>query len=217
MAEKDRHQKEAKPSAQWLVEEEKLSFFNSWRNSILGKLSLTIDLELLCFLMWHGERGWLPPHSWQPERRKSQNSHPKDTKMEKCLKYVAYYVLVIPQQTIVWNSTSLLSIWTKIKTYLCFQTTGGNFIDISEFFLKSEEWQDTLYKQLIDFFLAHLQQEGRGIRHQGDTSVDLQPTLEKSLFTLTSFSWWNKSMASNVGDKCWWPLSRIWPSSWGRC
>lgn len=169
-----------------MEEDETLTSFTNWKNNNLVaglKRDASFRPYTLPGVTWGQKTAAAPNRGYADDLagdaiRKTAAEKTQD--FEYFLEHMASFAPIVPQQTLIRNTTCLNDIWTLIKTYLGFQNTGANYLDIDEFFIKTGECANTLFQRLTDFFQKHLQQQGSGIKHHGrdPTDEDMTPALE---------------------------------------
>ena len=97
---------------------------------------------------------------------------------------IANYCNVIARHQILYESTSLNSIWEMIREHFGFNVTGSRFLDLSSIRLRTGEKPADLYQRLVCFFTDNLFTRSSKLTHKGRApTVDekLSPTLQNTI------------------------------------
>ena len=100
---------------------------------------------------------------------------------------IANYCNVIARHQIIYESTSLDSIWDMIREHYGFHVTGQRFLDLSAIRLKPGEKPADLYQRLVCFFTDNLFTRASRLTHKGrPPNVDekLTPTIQNTIVLL---------------------------------
>ena len=100
---------------------------------------------------------------------------------------IANYCNVIARHQIMYESTSLDSIWDMIREHYGFHVTGQRFLDLSTIRLKPGEKPADLYQRLVCFFTDNLFTRASRLTHKGRApAVDekLSPTIQNTIVLL---------------------------------
>ena len=99
---------------------------------------------------------------------------------------IANFATIISRNQIVLYSTSLSSIWSKIREHYGFQCTGSRFLTLSSIKLKPAERPEDLYQRLVTFFDDNLITT-EGLLHHGQHVVAnevVTPTIQNTIVLL---------------------------------
>ena len=99
---------------------------------------------------------------------------------------VASYAPVISHKFVKQQSTSLNSIWDRLRAHYGFRKTGGRITELLEFRMEPDESREALWERLYTFLEDSLLTRNDGVRHEGaKTERDevLTPTLLNILVT----------------------------------
>ena len=108
----------------------------------------------------------------------------KVTQLVLMLGQIANFCPVISRNSIVKNSTSMISIWQAIRLHYRFQSTGGYFKDFNNIKLETGERPEDLYQRLQSFIEDSLLKGDSTIKHHGEASTEdeeLSPSLENMI------------------------------------
>ncbi len=135
--------------------------------------------------------------TWQKSGRAAHRGMVADTEgtangktaAEKCeilnmmLDGIANWCPFISRTFIVKQTTSLSSVWQRIREHYGFLCTGGHFLDICTIRLEHEERPEDLYQRLYMFFEDNLV-SANSLSHHGEqltADEELSPTLENAI------------------------------------
>ena len=174
---------------QWqLSKNETLNSFTNWKENLLYSLSL--DSGFSPFLV--DGFSWLKKTAANPTRGLTDDGEgvaaslrltavQKNAKLELMLGQIANYATIISRNSIVKSSTSLNTIWIKIREQYGFQTNGSRFLDLSHIQLAAGERPEDLYQRLISFFDDNSLTVESGLLHHGivaNSDEEISPSLE---------------------------------------
>jgi len=100
---------------------------------------------------------------------------------------IANYCNVIARHQIMYESTSLDSIWDMIREHYGFHVTGQRFLDLAAIRLKPGEKPADLYQRLVCFFTDNLFTRASRLTHKGRPPVvdeKLSPTIQNTIVLL---------------------------------
>ena len=173
-----------------LTENETLSSFDNWRQTLLYSFSL--DPQFSEFLAedakWEKKntagstRGLEDDAAGDKKRTKEQ----KVLSLDLMLGQIANYC-PISRNLLVNKSTCLQDVWQQIRQYYGFQTTGSQILNLSNIKQEDGERPECLYQRLYGFFEDSLLTKSCGIKHHGDspqTDEVMTPTLENTIVWL---------------------------------
>ena len=158
---------------QWsLGESETITSYEAWRQNLLYCLSL--DDKFTDFLApdasWSRKSVSDPYHGLQDD---PATAHNPLTKQQKCVRLelllgqIANFCPGIARNVIVKESTSLDSVWQKIRVYYGFQRSGSHFLDLASIHLNDRERPEALFQRLNSFFHDNLLNPQNNIYHHG--------------------------------------------------
>ena len=178
---------------QWaLTKNETITSFNAWRQNLVYILSLDPGFAPLINTNWQKKTAANPNRGYTNDgagvdaadrRRAVQKAYA----LEMMLGQVANFCPIISRNSIVKNSTSLDSIWQKIRLHFGFQSSGAHFLDFCNIKLQADEKPEDLFQRLTAFVEDNLLTTAGGIKHHGeDIAVDeeLSPTLENTVVSI---------------------------------
>ena len=188
---------------QWpLTESETLISFEAWRSNLVYRLNS--DPKFAIFLLegvvWQkharaqgdtrGLQSDLLPAD-DPDNPNGPNpagftAAQKVQNLDLMLQQIANFCPIISRRTIIYESTSISSVWQSIKLHFGFQTTGGNFIDFVGVKFTPPERPETLYQRMLSFVENNLLSPGQ-LTHKGEDVTeyeDISPTLENLVVLL---------------------------------
>ena len=180
----------ARAPKQWsLSTEETLNSFNAWKDNLLYILSLNDD-----FAPYLANNA-----AWQTDATANRgyaddaaDANPRITAVQKAarlrlmLGQIANFATIISRNQIVLYSTSLSSIWSKIREHYGFQCTGSRFLTLASIKLKPAERPEDLYQHLVTFFDDNLITT-EGLLHHGQHVVAnevVTPTIQNTIVLL---------------------------------
>ena len=180
----------ARAPKQWsLSTEETLNSFNAWKDNLLYILSLNDD-----FAPYLANNA-----AWQTDATANRgyaddaaDANPRITAVQKAarlrlmLGQIANFATIISRNQIVLYSTSLSSIWSKIREHYGFQCTGSRFLTLASIKLKPAERPEDLYQRLVTFFDDNLITT-EGLLHHGQHVVAnevVTPTIQNTIVLL---------------------------------
>ena len=180
---------------QWtLSKSETLNSFTNWKENLLYTLSL--DQAFAPFLAdgatWQKKstanptRGFTNDDDTVPAATRLTAAQ-KCARLELMLGQIANYATIISRNTIVKLSTSLHSIWTKIREHYGFQTTGSRFLDLTTIRLQPEERHEDLFQRIVSFFDDNLLTVDGGVTHHGvtpESDEEMSPSVENTIIVL---------------------------------
>ena len=94
---------------------------------------------------------------------------------------IANFCPVIPQNSIVKNSTSIGSIWQAIRLHYDFQSNGAHFLNFNSIKLEPDERPKVLYQRLMAIVEDNLLIATGSVTHHGEVMTsdeEMSPTLE---------------------------------------
>ena len=172
---------------QWQLEKkETLNSFNAWKENLTFVLSLNDNFAPFMTATWGA---WSEDNLYRgftddaadvaADQRKTRQQ--KVTQLGLMLGQVANYATVISRFQITQESTSLKSVWAKIREHYGFHSTGSKFIDLVNIRLETNERHEDLYQRLFSFVYDNLLTTDGGIRHRGAVvtrNEQITPTIE---------------------------------------
>ena len=115
------------------------------------------------------------------------NRHTKKSLLNVILGSIAGYAPVISAKFIKHQSTSLESIWNRLRMYYGFRRTGSRILDLMEVKLENNESRESLWEKLYSFTEDQLLTPNGGISHNNvkqETTEEFTPTLLNLLVTV---------------------------------
>ena len=100
-----------------------------------------------------------------PENR--MNAAAKAALLNVVLGAVSTFAPVISSKFIKHQSTSLESIWSRLRSYYGFRRTGSRILDLMSFRLEVNESRESLYERMYSFLDDQLLTTSGGILHEG--------------------------------------------------
>ena len=100
---------------------------------------------------------------------------------------IASYATVISAKFIKNQSTSLESIWDRLRSYYGFRRVGSRILDITEIKLELNESRESLYERMYSFLEDQLLQKNGAVLHNGvkrEQDEEFSPTLLNLLVTI---------------------------------
>ena len=100
---------------------------------------------------------------------------------------IANYCNVIARHQIIYESTSLDSIWDMIREHYGFNVTGQRFLDLTAIRLRPGEKPADLYQRLVCFFTDNLFTRASRLTHKGRAPLvdeKLTPTIQNTIVLL---------------------------------
>ena len=100
---------------------------------------------------------------------------------------VANYCNIIARHQIMYESTSLDSIWDMIREHYGFHVTGQRFLDLTSIRLRPGEKPADLYQRLVCFFTDNLFTRASRLTHKGRAPLvdeKLSPTIQNTIVLL---------------------------------
>ena len=173
-----------------LSQSETLISYETWKDNLVYLLSLEADFApfLLTTATWTKagttNRGFTDDTSLPPTNANGKTAAQKVVILERMLGQIANFCPVITRSTIIKKSTKLADIWSEIREYYGFQSSGSQILDLSNFKLEPSESPQNLYQRLLSFFEDNLLTAGNNIQHEGATvTVDeeMTPTLQNTI------------------------------------
>ena len=138
------------PKQRPLSQTETLISYETWKDNMVYILSL--DPEFAPFLQptvtWSKaeNRGMTSDTSLPPANPSGKTAAQKAIILERMLGQIANFCLVITRSTIVKKSTKLADIWSEIREYFGFQSSGSQILDLSNFKLGASESPQFAYR-----------------------------------------------------------------------
>ena len=157
---------------------ETLTSFETWRGTLMYVLSF--DQAFAPFL--------ISGKFWQKKQKNNPLRGLADAQeviqLEQLLGLIANYCPIIHRNQFIKNSTSIDHVWQLIRTHFGFQSSGSNFLNLSDISLEGTERPEDLYQKIHSFFEDNLLTPGCGITHHDEHIVEeeeLTPSLENTI------------------------------------
>ena len=173
-----------RPPRPWvLTEEETINSFANWQSNL--KYYISLNDEFAPYLTAEWQKASTAHHGLQDDAAVIANAKTGAQKaiiLDRMLGIVAQYSPSLLRNDIMKKSTSLASIWTRIRKYYSFQQSEVNFLKLSKIRRKEGERYETLFQRIIAHLEDNLLTIESNIIHDGETpTVDetLSPTAER--------------------------------------
>ena len=181
-----------RPPRQWvLTEDETINSFASWQSNLKYYLSLNNDFAPYLTANWQkssvAHHGLTDDPAGGDDRKTAAQ---KAIVLDRMLGIVAQYSPSLLRNDILKKSTSLASIWTRIRKYYSFQQSEINFLKLSKIPRKEGERYETLFQRILAHLEDNLLTVESGIIHDGAAPTEnevLSPTAER----LAVYIWMN--------------------------
>ena len=175
---------------QWnLSKEESLNSFNAWKDNLLYILSLNNDFTPFLADNATWETDATANRGFADDAADAQNrltAVQKAGRLRLMLGQIANFATIISRNQIMLHSTSLASIWSKIREHYGFQCTGSRFLTLASIKLNPAERPEDLYQRLVTFFDDNLITTD-GLLHHGqhvNANEVVTPTLQNTMVLL---------------------------------
>ena len=175
---------------QWnLSKEESLNSFNAWKDNLLYILSLNNDFTPFLADNATWETDATANRGFADDAADAQNrltAVQKAGRLRLMLGQIANFATIISRNQIMLHSTSLASIWSKIREHYGFQCTGSRFLTLASIKLNPAERPEDLYQRLVTFFDDNLITTD-GLLHHGqhvNANEVVTPTLQNTIVLL---------------------------------
>ena len=175
---------------QWnLSKEESLNSFNAWKDNLLYILSLNNDFTPFLADNATWETDATANRGFADDAADAQNrltAVQKAGRLRLMLGQIANFATIISRNQILLHSTSLASIWSKIREHYGFQCTGSRFLTLASIKLNPAERPEDLYQRLVTFFDDNLITTD-GLLHHGqhvNANEVVTPTLQNTMVLL---------------------------------
>ena len=183
-----------RPPRQWvLTEEETINSFASWQSNL--KYYLSLNAEFAPYLAADWRKSSVANHGLADDpdtvaAADRKTGVQKAIVLDRMLGIVAQYSPSLLRNDIMKKSTSLASIWTRIRKYYSFQQSEINFLKLSKIRRKDGERYETLFQRILAHLEDNLLTVESGILHDGVAPTEdevLSPTAER----LAVYIWMN--------------------------
>ena len=157
---------------------ETLSSFEAWKGSLTYVLSY--EPAFAPFLI--SGKYWMKKQKTNPLR--GLDSAQEVLHLEQLLGMIANYCPIIHRNQFIKNSTSIDHVWQMIRTHFGFQSSGSNFLNLSDICLEDADRPEDLYQKIHSFFEDNLLTPGCGISHHNEQVAEeeeLTPSLENTI------------------------------------
>ena len=173
----------AKAPKPWkLTEEESFSSYTNWQTNIVYVLGQ--EDKFVPFLQ--ADVSWLKRSDTQPNRGLQQAGEltpaVRVNTLNQMLGLIAQWVPHYLTNDIVYNSTNLNDVWSKIRKYYGFQQSEVNFMKFSSIVWEEGERPERLYQRLLAHVQDNLLTTGSKLKHDGATPTQnesISPTVER--------------------------------------
>ena len=186
------------PKQRCLTPDETPTSFESWTESLVFHISLSdksarfLSTGDLSTWTTAADRGFTddveigtPGTNITAENR--MNRQTKISLLDIILGSIASYATVISAKFIKKQSTSLESIWERLRSYYGFRRVGSRILEITDIKLEMNESKESLWERMYSFLEDQLLTKNGAILHEGvkrETDEELSPTLLNLLVTL---------------------------------
>ena len=180
-----------RPPRQWvLTEDETINSFANWQSNL--KYYLSLNDEFAPYLNANWEKASVANHGLvsDPDGANAKTDVQKAIILDRMLGIIAQYSPSLLRNDIMKKSTSLNSIWTRIRKYYSFQQSEINFLKLSKIQRKEGERYETLFQRILAHLEDNLLTVESGIIHDGAAPTEdeaLSPTAER----LAVYIWMN--------------------------
>ena len=168
-----------RPPKQWqLSENETINSFANWQSNIMYHLSLNNDFETFLTTEWRKKsvtnRGL--------EAAGGKTAVQRNIILERMLGLIAQFVPTLLRNDIIKKSTSLNSIWQRIRKHYSFSQSEVNFLKLSTIKRKPDERYETFYQRIVAHLEDNLLTSTSGLTHDGQAVTEdeeMSPTVER--------------------------------------
>ena len=173
-----------------LTTSETFTTFTNWKENLTYSLSLDARFAPLMQDDATWEDGDAVDHGYVDDpvdNANRQTAAQKVRLLHLMLGQIANYCNVIARHQIIFESTSLESIWDMIREHFGFNVTGSRFLDLSSIRLQTGEKPADLYQRIVCFFTDNLFTRSSRLTHKGrEPTVDekLTPTIQNTIVLL---------------------------------
>ena len=177
------------PKQRTLTETESPTSFEAWKESMI--FHITLDNKSARFLSdlktWTtaANRGFTDDAAGFDEDTK-MNGAAKAALLNIILGSVSTYAPVISHRFVKQQSTSLESIWDRLRSHYGLRRTGASVLELMEFRLEPSESREALWEHLYSYMEDNLLLKDGGVKHEGvkpETDEQFTPTLLNVLVT----------------------------------
>ena len=170
-----------------LTTNETITSYETWKQNQL--YNLVQDAKFAKFLdkdvTWEKQTSANPYRGLEDDTTGDKQTRvQKSTTLDMLLGQIASFCPVLARNIIVKKSTSLESVWQKIREHYGFLSTGSHFLELSNFKLEVDEKPEDLYQRLYAFYEDNLVTKSCGLTHNGEkvtVDEDLTPTIENTI------------------------------------
>ena len=176
-----------------LTEKETITSFTSWKENLTYNLSINNDFApfLEATFTWQKptvtNRGLQNDgNDVQQDRRKTAAQ--KRIQLDHMIGYIASFAPSLLYNDLVNRSTSLETIWKRIRKHYSFNRSEANFLKLINIKRESEERYETLFQRIVAHLQDNLLTTDSDIKHDGETvteNEEMTPTCER----LAVFLW----------------------------
>ena len=182
------------PKQRCLTEQETQQTFEAWRESMIFMISLSDKSSR--FLSSGNLKSWTTDEDRgftddstgaagvTPENK--MNKAAKAALLNIVLGSIAGYAPVISSKFIKRQSTSLESIWERLRSHYGFRRTGSRILELMEFKLEQNESRESLWEILYSFIEDQMLTANGSVKHEGVVQTrneKFTPTLLNILVT----------------------------------
>ena len=176
------------PKQRALTEVETEQSFETWREAMIFHISLSDKStrflssgDLSTWTTAEG-RGFTDDQDSDPHvtTDNKMNRNTKVSLLNLVLGSISGYAPIISAKFIKLQSTSLQSIWDRLRTFYGFRRTGGRILELPDIKMEMNESREALWERLYQFIEDSLLTRDGGVLHEGarmTTNEEFTPTL----------------------------------------
>ena len=183
------------PKQRALTDTETQTSFESWREAMIFHISL--DSKSARFLSSGNLKTWTAaedrgfeddPQAYNADSKMSAVA--KASLLNIVLGSIATWAPVISPRFIKQQSTSLDSIWERLRSYYGFRKTGSRILELLEMKQEQGESREALWERLYTFMEDNLLTTSSGVKHE-DQKVTKDEELTPTLLNVLVTTWLN--------------------------
>ena len=175
-----------RPPKQWVLKEnENITSYANWQSNLLYHLSLCNEFAPYLESEWQkygvAARGLLDDGE-DVDAASRKTAVQKTITLERMLGLVAQFAPSLLRNEIIKRSTSLSSIWQRIRKHYGFNQSEVNFLSLSEIHRKDDERVETFFQRIMAHLEDNLLTVSSGLQHDGAVLVAdecMSPTTER--------------------------------------
>lgn len=183
------------PKQRTLTETESQTTFESWRQSMIFHISL--DPKSARFLSSGDMSTWTTandrgfeddPAGYNPESKMNRDT--KATLLNIILGSISNYAPIISPRFITQQSTSLESIWERLRAYYGLRKTGSRILELMELKQEQGESREALWERLYSFLEDNLLTKSGGVKHE-NAKIEVDEKITPTLLNVLVTTWLN--------------------------